>query len=42
MLVPSQSLEGGDPQVSMGNKNIITWYLLVPMNMIENGGGSSL
>ena len=26
VLVPSQSVEGGKPQVSMGNKNIVMWY----------------
>ena len=36
-LVPSQSIEGGERQVSMGNKDIITWYVLVPMNDIETG-----
>ncbi len=37
VLVPSQSVEGGKPQVSMGNKNIVMWYLLASMNVIETG-----
>ena len=37
ILVPSQSISGGNPQVSMSNADIITWYLLVPMNLVEVG-----
>ncbi len=37
ILVPSQSIFGGNPQVSMSNADIITWYLLVPMNLVEAG-----
>ena len=34
-LVPSQSIEGGKPQVSIGNTNVVTWYLLMPMNSVK-------
>ena len=37
ILVPSQSISGETPQVPMGNVDIITWYLLIPMNLVEAG-----
>ena len=38
VLVPSQSVTGGKPQVPMGgNKDIAMWYLPFPMNLVETG-----
>ena len=38
VLVPSQSITGGKPQVPMGgNKDIAMWYLPFPMNLVETG-----